>query len=203
MNELKVTPPAVVALLSGAALLLVYFLLDFYGATLSFRGQEVDTGVEAAGAFDVIDVILILVALAAIGFAVLSVLGLLPENAKRQLAIAVTAVGAVAAVLLLFRIVDLPNEITDENGNKGSIDDAREEAEERGGELDVGPDAGIWLALLASAGIAAGGYLAMREAGGAPGRGFPQGPASPTSPPPAPGPPPGSGPPPPAAPPAG
>lgn len=189
MNELKLTPSALLALGSAAVLLLAYFLLDFYGATLSFGGREVDTGIEAAGAFDVIDVILIVTAVVAIGFGVSSVLGRLPEDFRGRAVMAVTALGIIAALLLLFRIIDLPNEITDEHGEKGSIDDARDEAEDAGAELDIGPEAGIWLALLASAGIAGSGYLAMREVAGPSGPGVAEPPAA-AAPPPAPSPPP-------------
>ena len=67
---------------------------------------------------------------------------------------AVTAgLGILSVVLILFRIISPPD------FGLGEV------AEAFGGEADVGRGIGVFLGLIAAAGVAAGGWLAMQEEG--------------------------------------
>jgi hypothetical protein len=172
-----------IAGVSGVALF-VFMIFPWFGLE-GIRGS--DNAWEALG---FIDFILLLAVLAAIGLAVLSATGArldLPVGP----AVIVAGLGALAVVLILFRILFPPD-----------VDVVL------GDDIDGTRKIGVFLGLLAAAGITVGGVTAMGERGervpssvgrpGAPGAAAPPPPAGPP-PPPGPGtpPPPGAGAPPP------
>ncbi len=133
----------------SAILLFAFMFLDWFGAKVS--GVPGFTGSAGGGSawqtLDLIPVFLMLAIVAALGVALVRLTDAELEPAVPLNAI-VAAVGALAVLLVLFRIVDPPG--------VGSLD---------GVPVDVTPQLGIFLGLAAAAGIAYGGYSAMREEG--------------------------------------
>ncbi|MDP9189498.1 MAG: hypothetical protein M3O25_09645 [Actinomycetota bacterium] len=147
---------ALIAGVSGA-LLFIFMFLAWYGAggaanelveqaqeaadALGVQGPEnVDTTVNAWESFDIIDLILFLAAATAIAFAVTALAGLSVELPVALSAI-VTGIGALAFLLVFYRLINPP------------------------GEGDVDREIGLYLGLLATAGVTIGGYLGMQEEG--------------------------------------
>jgi drug/metabolite transporter (DMT)-like permease len=125
MDPRRLRAGEVVAALAGAALLGSLFL-PWYGDDLS-----------GWGALGVIDVLLALVAALTLALALLTATQQVPP-VPLALAVLLTIVGALAALLVLFRAVDLP-------------DSAQ------------GREWGLWLALAATLGVVAGGCLSMAD----------------------------------------
>jgi hypothetical protein len=147
---------ALIAGISGV-LLFIFMFLAWYGLggaasefveqaqeaadALGVQGpEEADTTVNAWESFDFTDLILFLAAAAAIAFAVTALAGLSVELPIALSAI-VTGIGAFAFLLVLYRTINPP------------------------GEGDVDREIGLYLGLLATAGITIGGYLGMQEEG--------------------------------------
>lgn len=147
---------ALVAGVSGA-LLFIFMFFSWYGAggvadelveqaqeaaeQLGVPGPEnASTTVNAWESFDIIDLILFVAAAAGIAFAVTALMGVSVELPVAMSAI-VTGLGAFAFLLVLYRLINPP------------------------GDGDVDREIGIYLGLLASAGIGIGGYLGMQEEG--------------------------------------
>ena len=132
----------VVAGVSGAILLLSLFL-TWYSRDEGF--VEFDYSGWAALSF--IDVLLFLAAAVAVAVAVLRALGALPPRLPVSPGLAVLALGGLALLLVLFRLADVPD----------YVDLGLAEGVSRG--------VGIFLALLAAAGVALGGWLTWNEEG--------------------------------------
>jgi hypothetical protein len=147
-------------LIAGIAglVLLVDLWFAWYGVKLSagglLKGFTIGASANAWESFGLIDIILFLVALIAIGVAALRALNKLPVMPWPPATI-VTIAGGVALLLILFRIIDTP---VDTQGVEG---------------IDVTRKIGVWLGLLAAAGITYGGWRAMPadDAPGVPGGG--------------------------------
>jgi hypothetical protein len=139
----------------SGALLFIFMFFSWFGvdvegaippgipediANQAVEESGVDTTANAWQAFDVIDLILLLAVIASVGFAIIDMSG-----ASVSLPVAGSAVtagiGAIAFLLVLYRLIDPP-------GGDG-----------------VGREIGVWLGLLATAGIAYGGYEGMQEEG--------------------------------------
>ena len=133
-----------IAGVSGIALLLIMFIFDWFtveaagGLGPSFGGNAWDT-------MEIIRFILLLTALAAIALAVVRAT---QSNVDMPVALsAITAgLGILSVVLIIFRIISPPD------GGVGDL-------------IDVGRAIGVFLGLIAAAGVAYGGYLAMQEEG--------------------------------------
>ena len=131
---------------SAIALLLIMFIFNWFGV------EGFDGGFNAWESFGFIDIILFISVLIAVGGAVVTASS---QSVNTPVAIsAVTTIfGVLCVLLVLFRIIDPPG--------GGEVDTAL-------GSVDV-PDAtrkiGVFLGLIASAGIAAGGWMAMQEEG--------------------------------------
>jgi hypothetical protein len=101
--------------------------------------EEADTTVNAWESFDFTDLILLLAVLVSVGLAAVTLAG-----ASASLPVAGSAltcgIGALAFLFVLYRTIDPPAEGLDR-------------------------EIGLWLGLLATAGIAVGGYLGMQEEG--------------------------------------
>jgi hypothetical protein len=136
----------------SALLLFVFMFFDWFGVEVSgvpgFGGEVGGTGGSAWDALDVIPIFLMLAIVAAIGVAVIRL-----TDADLELPISlnaiVAALGGLAVLLILYRIVDQP-------GGGGDFS---------GVEVDVTLKVGIFLAFAAAVGIAYGGYRAMQEEG--------------------------------------
>ncbi len=147
---------AMIAGISGA-LLFIFMFFSWYGAPdevtdvlgqidqaadaigVDSASSEVDTTANAWQAFDFIDLILLLAVIVSVGFAAMTLL-----ESSASLPVAASAItcgiGGFAFLLVLYRVLDPPGD---------------------GLEREIG----LWLGLLATAGVAVGGYLGMQEEG--------------------------------------
>ncbi|HEX6228014.1 MAG TPA: hypothetical protein VFZ41_00970 [Solirubrobacterales bacterium] len=135
---------------ASAVLLFIFMFFDWFGAKVEsvtgFSG-EVPGGGSAWDALDVIPIFLMAAIVVAIGVAVvrLTDADLEPPISLNTF---VAVLGAVAFLLILYRIIDPPG------------------GESFGGvSVDITLKIGIFLSLVAAAGIAYGGFSAMREEG--------------------------------------
>jgi len=159
----------------SAILLFIFMFFDWFTVSASNDLVSVSVGGSAWDALDVIPIILLVAIVVAVGVAVIR---LTDADFEPELSMnAVVAIlGIVSVLLVLYRIVNPPD--ADFSG------------------ISVDPAVGIFLGLIAAAGIAYGGYRAMQEEGASfgdvgdrlsSGRGGRSGPgASPPPPPPPP-----------------
>ena len=132
-----------IAAVSGAALLIIMFIVDWFGG-----GGSIDTGVgtievDAPGAnawdsMELIRFVLLLTGLAAVGLAVMEANGSRPDLPVAGSAL-IAGLGILSTVLILYRILDTP--------------------------FDSDREIGVFLGLIAAAGVAYGGWEAMKEEG--------------------------------------
>jgi hypothetical protein len=178
--------------IAGASAILLFIFMFFDWFTVDISGGQglfsVSVGGSAWDALDVIPIILMVAIIAAIAVAVIRLTDAVFEPPVSMNAI-VAILGGISVLLILYRIVNPP--------------DAGDVA-----GVDINPALGIFLGLIAAAGITYGGYRAMKEEGttfsdlgdqfssrgghGGPGAGTTQPPSSTATPPPPP-PPPSSG----------
>jgi hypothetical protein len=135
----------------SAVLLFVFMFFDWFSFEVSggsglFAGS-VSGGGSAWSALEYIPIFLVITIVAAIGAAVIRLTDTPFEPSVSVNAI-VAVLGGISFLLILFRIVDTPG--------AGTFP---------GVSVDVSPTVGIFLGLLASAGVAYGGYRAMQEEG--------------------------------------
>jgi hypothetical protein len=142
---------ALIAGIAGALLFIVMWL-SWFGAPeteVVTPAGDIDIGsfAEAAGvdttlnawqAFDFIDIILLLTVIASVGLLVMSAMGT-SVNLPVAASAIVTGLGALATLLVLYRIIDTP--------------------------YDFDREFGVFLGLLLCAGVTIGGWLAMQEEG--------------------------------------
>jgi hypothetical protein len=159
----KVSFGEMIAGASGLALF-IFMFLPWYGASASTNlpgGEDFSVSggsVSAWGAFSFIDILLFLVAVVAIGL-VLMQMADSSLDLPQPPGLIIAAAGALAVVLILFRLIFTPGEDTSGLGV----------------ELEVTRKIGIFLGLIAAAGITYGGWTAMNEraSGQAPGSAAP------------------------------
>jgi len=176
----------------SAILLFVFMFFDWYGVSISGGGESVDLGGggSAWDALDFIPILLLIAIIVTIGVLVVEAGDTGVELPVHGAAI-VTVAGVISFLLILFRIIDTPTF-----------------AEFGGVSAEGSVKFGIFLALIASAGIGYGGYRTMQEEGttfgdaadrlsGGPGGSPPPPPPPSSQQPPPPPPPPSSSPPPP------
>jgi hypothetical protein len=147
---------ALIAGVSGV-LLFIFMFIGWYGAggeageaieaaqeaaeQLGVQGpEEADTSANAWEAFDFTDLVMLLAVIVAVGVAAVTLMGASASLPVAGSAIT-TGIGALAFLLVLYRLINPP------------------------GEGDIDREIGIWLGLLATAGITVGGYLGMQEEG--------------------------------------
>ncbi len=127
---------------SGVALILIMFIFDWFTADVGFG---VEVGGNAWDTMEIIRFILLLAALAGIALAVMSA-----TQSQVDMPIATSALaaglGGLAVLLVLFRIISPPD------GGAGDL-------------IDIGRGIGVFLGLIAAAGVAYGGWAAMQEEG--------------------------------------
>jgi len=124
----------------SAVLLFIFMFFDWFGVGgdvgNAINSFGIDTSINAWGAFDFIDLFLFLTTVVTVG-AVVAIA--VDAEVDFPLVSVVAVLGAISFLLVLFRIIDPP------------------------GDLDR--KFGVFLGLLSTAGIAYGGYRAMREEG--------------------------------------
>ncbi len=130
---------------SGLALF-IFMFFPWYGIKTEFDlgGFEGAQG-NAWEFFSFIDIILLLVILLAVGMALVRAAGAMPSDLPVPAGMIVAAAGALAVLLILFRLISAPDPAI------------------TGEAVDLSRKAGIFLGLIAAAGIAFGGYMAMKE----------------------------------------
>jgi hypothetical protein len=142
-----------VAGISAIALLLIMFIFDWFSVSISGSAGGFSFGGSVGGnaweSFGFIDIILFITAIAAIALAVTSA-NATELNAPVALSAVVTGLGILSVLLVLFRIISPPD-----FGAPSALDDS----------LDVGRKIGVFLGLIATAGIAYGGWTAMQAEG--------------------------------------
>jgi uncharacterized membrane protein YhaH (DUF805 family) len=135
----------------SALLLFIFMFFDWFSVEVSGGSgpftASASTGGSAWDALDNIPIFLVITIVVAIGVAAMRL-----ADADFDPTVSVNAVvavlGAISFLLILFRIIDTPG--------VGSVP---------GLSVDVSPAFGIFLGLLAAAGITYGGYRAMQEEG--------------------------------------
>ena len=135
----------------SAILLFVFMFFDWFGVKVSgvsgFSGEISGSGGSAWDALDVIPIFLMLAIIVALGVAVIRLTDADLEPPISLNAI-VAALGGFAVLLILYRIISPPD-----FGSFGGV------------SVDATLKFGIFLGLISAAGIAYGGYSAMREEG--------------------------------------
>ena len=142
MDTSKLSLGDQIAAASGIALIVVMFL-PWYGVDVNVGAFSASESANAWEALSFIDILLFLVGLVAIGVPVAKATGSLPDDVPGPLL--VLAVGGLGVLLVLFRLLDLPTP-------------------DGGGGVDFGRKIGIFLGLIATAGVAYGGWRANAEA---------------------------------------
>jgi hypothetical protein len=158
----KLTLGDQIAAASGIALIIALFL-PWYGVDVNVGGFSASESANAWEALSFIDILLFLIGLVAIGVPVAKATDSLPAEVPGPLL--VLAAGGLGVLLVLFRLIDLPTP-------------------DGGGGVDFGRKFGVFLGLIATAGIAYAGWRANEEA---------PAPSTPAAAPPPPAPPPSAG----------
>jgi hypothetical protein len=134
---------------AGGVALFVSLFLPWYGIELAIAGFSSSASVTGWEALELIDVVLLLVALVALGVPAARADGSLGPEFPWPLL--VLGAGVLGLFLVLVRLIDVP------------VSDVSSIAGDR---VDVGRKVGPFVALLATAGIAYGGWRANAERGG-------------------------------------
>jgi hypothetical protein len=145
MDISRLSRGELIAAVSGLALLVVMFL-PWYGVDVNVAGFSASESGNAWEVFSTIDVLLFLVAVVAVGAAAAKAAGALPEDVP--VAAIVTGAGALAVLLVLYRLVDLPGPDVPDVAGAG---------------IEFGRKFGIFLGLIAAGGVAYGGWVSMNE----------------------------------------
>jgi hypothetical protein len=139
--------------IAGVSSIVLFIFMFFDWFTVEVTGGNglltatVSGGGSAWDALDWIPIVLVITILAALGVATLRLIESQYEPPAAANSI-VAILGAISFILILYRIIDPPG--------AGSVS---------GLSIDVSPAFGIFVSLVAAAGIAYGGYKAMQEEG--------------------------------------
>ncbi len=128
----------------SAILLFVFMFFDWFTVSASNGFVSLSVGGSAWDALDVIPIILMIAIVAAVGVAVIRLTDAVFEPSISINSV-VAVLGGISVLLILYRIISPPD-----SGVDG---------------INVDPAVGIFLGLIAAAGIAYGGYRAMQEEG--------------------------------------
>jgi hypothetical protein len=133
---------------ASALLLFVFMFIPWYGATATVGNSKV-TGANANAwqAFSFIDILLFLVILVTIGLIVARAADAIPPNLPAPPGMIIVGAGAIAVVLILFRLLNTPGE----------------DVVGFGVNVDVGRKIGVFLGLIAAAALTYGGWTAANE----------------------------------------
>jgi hypothetical protein len=142
-----------IAGISGVALILIMFIFSWFGI------EGFDEGANAWESFSVIDLILFLAAAVAIALAVATAAGE-QVNLPVALSAIVAGLGIIAVILVVIRIISPPDfgveSFAIELPGGGAVETP---------EIDTTREIGAWLGLIASLGIAYGGWRSMQDEG--------------------------------------
>ncbi len=141
MDTSRISFGEMVAAVSGLILLIVMFF-PWYQVEAGMAGSNSSNAWEV---FSFVDLLLLLVVLVAVGVAVARATGAMPTQLPAPPGMIVAAAGALALLLIIFRLISIP-------GGDVNIDG-----------VDFDRQIGIFLGLLAAAGITFGGFTAMNE----------------------------------------
>lgn len=144
MDVSKLTNGEKIAGISGILLLLIMFIFDWFSIE-----AEGGIGPSVGGnAWDTMEIIRWLLLLAALSGIALAIVGAQANQPNMPVALsAVTAgLGILGVIFVIIRIISPPDE------GLGDL-------------VDVGRSIGVWLGLIAVAGVAYGGWTAMQEEG--------------------------------------
>jgi hypothetical protein len=135
-----------IAAVSAIALLLIMFIFDWFGLKASAGGFSAEGARNAWGSYGFIDIVLFVTFLAALGTAYLSAS---QQNVNLPVAASalVAGLGIISVILIIISIISPPDFGVSGDG----IDHTRK--------------IGVWLGLIAAAGVAYGGWRAMQEEG--------------------------------------
>jgi hypothetical protein len=145
MDTSRLTPGDISAGVGGIVLL-VSLWLPWYGISIDVRGFSASENGSGWEVFSTIDIFLFLIAVAAIVLVALKASGRLPADVP--IAVVLLALGALAVLLILYRLIDspAPSDLPD--------------------EVDVSRKIGIFIGLIGAAGIAYGGWRSNMESPG-------------------------------------
>jgi uncharacterized membrane protein YhaH (DUF805 family) len=135
---------------ASAVLLFIFMFFDWFSVSVHGGGGLVGGSVGAGSAWDALDnipiflVITILLALAVVALRLTDAQYEPPISANAVVAV----FGVISVLLILYRIVDTPG-----GGSFGGV------------SVDVSPDFGIFISLLAAAGLTYGSYVGMTDEG--------------------------------------
>ena len=166
MDTSRISFGEMVAAVSGAALIFVMLVFDWFGY------KDVPGGGSAFQWMSFLDIVLLLIGILAIGLAVGRATGNVPSDLPAPAGTIVAGAGALAVLIILFRLA-IPGD-----GPAGDL---------VGGDLDATRKIGAFLGLITAGGIAFGGWTAANEraSGAAPADpGTPPSEPPPTAPPP-------------------
>jgi hypothetical protein len=138
-----------VAAISGVILFLSLFL-HWYSVSVKVAGFSESKGFSGWTVLSFIDILLFIIAVVVVGIAVARMAGAIPRMAVSP-GLLVLGLGVLATLLVLYRIIDIP-------GDTSSLDAG-------GLNVDLSRSIGIFIALLASLGVAAGGWITWNEEG--------------------------------------
>ncbi|MBA3510125.1 MAG: hypothetical protein H0T19_08550 [Thermoleophilaceae bacterium] len=126
--------------------LLIFMFFPWYGISgAGSAGLVTSTNFSAWKAFGLIDILLFLVILVTLGLVVARAMGSMPSGLPAPPGLIIAGAGAVAALLIIIRIISIPGPDVAFEG------------------VELGRKIGIFLGLIAAGGIAFGGYTAMNE----------------------------------------
>jgi hypothetical protein len=149
MDTSKLSFGEMVAGVSGALLIIFMFILDWWGYDVSAGGFSASASASAFQWLSFLDIVLFLIGAIAVGAAVARATGNMPSDLPQPPGLIVAGAGALAVLIILFRIL-IPGD-----GPAGDL----------GGlaNLDATRKIGAFFGLIAAGGIAFGGWTAMNE----------------------------------------
>jgi hypothetical protein len=145
MDTSRLTPGDISAGIGGIVLLVSLFL-PWYGVSVNVRGFSASENGSGWEVLSTIDIILFVIAVAAIALVVLKAVDQL--SADVPVALILLGLGALAVLLILYRLIDspAPSDLPD--------------------EVDVSRKIGIFIGLIGAAGVAYGGWRSNMETPG-------------------------------------
>jgi hypothetical protein len=161
MDTSRLTTGDIVAGVGGVVLLISLFL-PWYGVSVDVAGFSASESGSGWEVLSFIDILLFLISVAAIAIVVAKAAGALPAEVPAP--VVLLGLGALAVLLVIYRIIDIPTE--------GDVPD----------QVDLSRKIGIFIALVGSAAVAYGGWRTNTET---PGRRAGAPAADPSPPPPA------------------
>jgi hypothetical protein len=133
---------------ASAGALFIFMFLPWYGASAMVGGSKI-TGAHANAwqAFSFIDIILFLVIAITLAIVIARAAGAIPPNLPAPPGMIIMGAGAIAVILILFRLLNTPGE----------------DVVGFGVNVDVGRKIGVFLGLIAAAALTYGGWTAGNE----------------------------------------